>query len=116
MTAEPTLRAAVGTVLYFGLVALLSLGVGAIIRDSAGALTAVLTLLYLFPILGAVISDPQWRERVAQLAPSTAGMSIQATTRLDQLAIGPWAGLGVLAGYAAGAMVLGAIVFLARDA
>ena len=45
------LRAATGTVLYLALIALLSLGVAAAVRDAAVAIGAVLGLLYLFPIL-----------------------------------------------------------------
>ena len=113
---EPTLRAAVGTVLYLGLVALISLGVGTIVRDTAGAITAVLSLLYLFPLIAQFVSDPEWYERLQKLAPMTAGLAIQTTTGLDRLPIGPWAGLGVLAAYAGGAMLLGCIVFTIRDA
>lgn len=113
---EPTLRAAIGTVLYLGLVALLSLGVGTAIRDTAGAITTVLTLLYVFPVAAAFVTGPQWHERLQKLAPMTAGLAIQATKGLDQLPIRPWAGLGVLAAYAGAAMLLGAALFKLRDA
>jgi ABC-2 type transport system permease protein len=112
----PTLRAAAGSVLYLGLIALLSLGIGTIIRDTAGAVTAVLVLLYLAPFALALVSDPQWRERLQRFGPTTAGQAIQATTDLDQLAIAPWAGLGVLAGYAGVALLVGAVLFTVRDA
>jgi ABC-2 type transport system permease protein len=72
--------------------------------------------LYIVPIIAGLVSDPQWHERLQKLAPMTAGLSIQATTNLDRLAIGPWPGLGVLAGWAAGAMLLGLLVFKLRDA
>jgi ABC-2 type transport system permease protein len=45
----PTLRAAVGTVLYLALVALLSLGVATAVRDTAGAITGVLTFALRLP-------------------------------------------------------------------
>jgi ABC-2 type transport system permease protein len=112
---QPTLRAAVGSVLYLGLVALLSLGIGTIVRDTAGALVTVLSLLYVVPIAAELLSDPQWHERVHRIGPTTAGLAIQATTRLDHLPIGPWAGLAVLAAYAATAMLLGGWSFVVRD-
>lgn len=111
-----TLRAAAGTVLYLGLVALLSLGVGTIIRDSAGAITSVLALLFVVPVIGGVLVDSQWQERLEKFAPMPAGLAIQATTGLDRLPIGPWAGLGVLAAYATASLLLGALVFAVRDA
>jgi ABC-2 type transport system permease protein len=46
----------------------------------------------------------------------TAGLAIQATTRLDQLPIGPWPGLGVLAAYSAAAMLVGGVMLAVRDA
>jgi ABC-2 type transport system permease protein len=46
----------------------------------------------------------------------TAGLAIQATTGLGTLPISPWAGLGVLAAWAAGALLLGGILLRVRDA
>ena len=113
----PDLRAAVGSVLYLGLVALLALGLATAIRDSAVAIGAVLGLLYLFPVVATAL-DPDWRRHLEQIGPMSAGLDVQATTRaaLDSQALGPWAGLGVLALWAAGAMLLGGLVFSLRDA
>ena len=112
----PTLRAAVGTVLYLGLIALLVMGVGTIARDTAAAITTVLTVLYLFPVITELVSDERWHDRLEKYAPMKAGLTVQATTGLDRLPIGPWTGLGVLACYAGGALLAGAIVFARRDA
>jgi ABC-2 type transport system permease protein len=46
----------------------------------------------------------------------TAGLAIEATTGLRGLPISPWAGLGVLAAWSAGALLAGALVLSARDA
>ncbi|GAA4455381.1 ABC transporter permease subunit [Phytohabitans houttuyneae] len=110
------LRAAAGSVLYLLLVALLALGVTAVVRQPAAAIGAVLGLLYLFPIVAMSMSDEDWQRRLQKLGPMSAGQSIQATTGLDELPIGPWAGLGVLALWAAGALLVGALVLQARDA
>ncbi|HKS98840.1 MAG TPA: ABC transporter permease [Rugosimonospora sp.] len=103
----PTLRAAGGSVLYLALIALLSLGVATLVRDSAAAIGIVLGLLYLFPVVLQVISDPAWRRHLQQFAPGNAGLAIQATTGLHSLPISPWAGLGVLAAWAAAALLAG---------
>jgi ABC-2 type transport system permease protein len=115
LTDDHTLRAAAGTVLYLGLIAALCVGVAFIVRDSAGALTTVLALLYLFPILSAIVSKPAWERHLEQLSPMDAGLAVQATRGLADAPIGPWAGLGVLAAYAATAVVVGATVFRVRD-
>jgi ABC-2 type transport system permease protein len=112
----PTLRAAAGSVLYLGLVAMLGVAVATIVRGTAAALTATLTVLYAVPLLVRFVSDPGWQEQLQRWSPSSAGLAIQATTGLDRLPIQPWAGLGVLAGYAAVALVGAAALFHARDA
>lgn len=112
----PYLRAAVGSVLYLVLIGLLALGIATAIRDSAVAVGVVLGLLYLFPVLEAAVSSPGWHRHLEQISPMTAGLAVQATTSLASSPISPWAGLGVLAIWAAGAMLVGALVLRLRDA
>ncbi|MEV6931919.1 ABC transporter permease [Dactylosporangium sp. NPDC051485] len=115
-TAEPVLRAAYGTVLYLALVALLSYGVAAVLRDTAGAIATMLVLLYVAPILTSVVTDPRWLRRIDRIAPMSAGLKIQATTALDSLTSSPWQGLGVLGLWAAGALLAGLLALQFRDA
>jgi len=110
------LRAAAGTVLYLALIALLSLGIAAAVRDAAVAVGTVLGLLYLFPILTQVAGSPGVARHLQQIGPMTAGLEIQASTGLRGLPIGPWAGLGVLAAWAAAALLAGALLLRLRDA
>jgi len=116
LASGPVLRAAVGSVLYLALIALLSLGVATAVRDGAAAIGIVLGLLYLFPILGQVVGSATWHRHLEEFAPMTAGLAIQATTGLRSLPISPWAGLGVLAAWAAGAMAVGGLLLRLRDA
>jgi ABC-2 type transport system permease protein len=110
------LRAAAGSVLYLALIALLSLGISTAVRDSAVAIGIVLGLLYLFPIVANVVSDAQWHRYLEQIGPMTAGLAIEATTDLSSLPISPWAGLGVLAAWAGGALLVGGLLLRLRDA
>jgi ABC-2 type transport system permease protein len=112
----PAVRAACGSVLYLGLIALMSLGVAVIVRDSAVSIGVVLALLYVFPIVLSFIGNLQWQHRLERWTPTIAGLTIQATTGLRSLAISPWGGLGVLGIWAAAALVLGALAFRLRDA
>ncbi len=116
LASGPALRAAAGSVLYLALIALLSLGIAAAVRDGAAAIGVVLGLLYPFPILGQVVGSSSWHRHLEQLAPMTAGLAIQATTGLRSLPISPWAGLGVLAGWAAAALLAGGNLLRLRDA
>ncbi len=112
----PVLRAAAGSVLYLALIALLSLGIATAVRDSAVAIGVVLGLLYLFPIIAGVVTDPHWQRHLEQIGPMSAGLDIQATTGLSSLPLSPWAGLGVLAAWAAGALLAGGLLLRLRDA
>ena len=114
LAAGPVLRAACGSVLYLALIGLLSLGVATAVRDSAPAIGVVLGLLYLIPIIASLVSPP-WQRHLEQFAPMTAGLAIQDTTGLRGLPISPWAGLGVLAAWAAAALLGGALMLRVRD-
>jgi ABC-2 type transport system permease protein len=116
LSQDATLRAAIGSVLYLILIALLSLGVATIVRDTAASVGAVLALIYLPPVAAQLVQDPTWRRHLEQIGPMTAGLATQATTSLRSQPIGPWAGLGVLAAWAVGALVLGGLLLRLRDA
>jgi ABC-2 type transport system permease protein len=116
LTGGLALRPEAGSVLYLALIALLSLGIAAIVRDSAIAIGAVLGLFYLFPIMIAFITSVTWQHRIERYTPVNAGLAIQATTGLRHLPISPWAGLGVLAIWAAAALLAGALTLRLRDA
>jgi ABC-2 type transport system permease protein len=112
----PTLRAAAGSVLYLVLVALLSLGVAAAVRDTAVAVAIVLGLMYVVRAVSDIVLDPTWQHRVQRVAPMNAGLAIQSTANLGKLPIGPWAGLGVLAAWTAAALLAGWLLLQLRDA
>jgi ABC-2 type transport system permease protein len=118
----PALRAVAGTALYLTLLALLSLGIGAILRHSAGAVTTMLVLLYL-PLIAATFLPSGAREALLKAAPMTAGLAVQVTTPdLELVAgqgsepIGPLAGIGLLASYTAVTLLLAFWLMARRDA
>jgi ABC-2 type transport system permease protein len=110
------LRAFCCAVLYLVLIALMAMGVTAAVRDSGAAIGVVLGLLFLFPIITAVLPDPTLARHLKQVGPMTAGSYAQATVGLKSLPLTPWQGLGVVALWATGALLLGALVLRLRDA
>jgi ABC-2 type transport system permease protein len=110
------LRAAFGSVLYLALVALLSVGSATALRDAAAAIGVVLALLYMFPVVAFSAGSATVSRHLQQIGPMTAGLAIQATTGLKALPISPWAGIGVLAAWAVGALLLGGLLLCQRDA
>jgi ABC-2 type transport system permease protein len=113
----PTVRAATGAVLYLALVGLLSLGIATIVRDSAAATGAVLGMLYVPPIIALFLgSERTWQHWVERYTPVNAGMAILNTTGVHSLIISPWVGLGVLAAWAAAALLAAGVLLRLRDA
>ncbi|HET6294028.1 MAG TPA: hypothetical protein VFG33_11655 [Kribbella sp.] len=106
----PVLRAVVGSALFLTLIALFSLGVGALLRRTAGAIVLIVALVVVLHIVTGVLSveASTWVNRVGPVA----GLAIQQTVEMPDTAIGPWAGLGVLAAYAA--VTLGAAFWMLR--
>jgi ABC-2 type transport system permease protein len=116
LAAGADLRAVLGSVLYLVLIALLALGITAAVRDSGVAIGIVLGLLFLFPIVTAVIPGHALARHLEQASPMIAGQYIEATVGVRSLPLTPWQGLGVLALWAFGALLLGGLLMRFRDA
>jgi ABC-2 type transport system permease protein len=113
--ASPAMwRGACCAALYLTLVALLGLGVAAVVRDPAVATGALLGLLYLFPAIG-LAAGRSLQRLLEQIGPMSAGTDSLSAAPAG-LPLTPWQGLGVVALWAAGAVVAGAYVLCARDA
>jgi hypothetical protein len=111
----PAQRAVFGSALLLTAIALLSLGIGAIVRHSAAAISALLALLFV-PLIFAPALPEHTRELVQKATPG-AGFAVQQTVaRGDAIPIGPWAGLGVTFAWAAGALLLALFLIRRRDA
>ncbi len=89
-----TLRATAGTVLYLCLIALLSLGVALIVRNTGAAIATSLGLLFVFPLVGTLVTEPRWREWLTEWAPMSAGLAVQATLWTGHHVDRPLAGAG----------------------
>jgi hypothetical protein len=114
LTDGPVLRAVVGGALFLAVLAVFSLGVGAILRRSAGAI-ALLIAIFIVPQIivgGLPLNVALWVGRVTPVA----GIAIMQTTKRWDTAIAPWPGLAVLAGYALLAMVAAVWLVRRRDA
>ena len=102
--------------LYLCLIALLSLGVALVVRHTGAAIATALGLLFVFPVIATLVTEPRWREWLTEWAPMSAGLAVQATRGLDAAPVGPWQGLGVLAAYTVAALALGGVALEVRDA
>lgn len=114
--APDVLRTVVGTILYLVVLGLLSLGVGALIRKTAGAITAVFGMIFVLPVLSGLL--PSSMSAIQKFMPSNAGSAIitGGANTSGAPALSPWIGLGVFALYAVIALGAAALALVRRDA
>jgi ABC-2 type transport system permease protein len=106
ITAPGVLRALVGGALYLMLIGLLGLGLGTLLRSTAGAVSALFGVLFGLPVAVAFLPE-HTAEQVLRYLPGQAGTVI-LNAQPDAGSLGPWTGLVLLAGYVAVGLALGA--------
>lgn len=124
LPASETLRILAGGPLYLMAIALLALGVGALIRHTAGAIAILMGLLLVVePVLAAV--PLRVLQEISPFLPSTAGQQLlfddqtlaaQEGLRQYGAHLEPWAGYGILVAWAVAALVLAGWLLRRRDA
>jgi ABC-2 type transport system permease protein len=112
------LRAVTGTALYLVLCGLFAFGLGAILRSTAGAMTAAYGFLFLVPQLAKALPS-SWYADVDRWLPG--GDVVNAITNTqsvnaNQHLFSAWGEFAVFGAYAAVLLVLGAVLFRKRDA
>src|SRR5262249_37978626 len=95
---------------------MLAYGLGAILRHTAGAITAAIGLLFVLSVLVNFLPS-SWQDHVDKWMPALAGGQVWATKVTPAAHQFPaWGGFAVLAGYAAVAVVVGLGCFPTPDA
>jgi ABC-2 type transport system permease protein len=115
--APNVLRIVVGTGMYLAVLGLLALGLGTIIRKTAGAIAAVFGLILVLPPIAGLL--PSSMNAVQKFLPSNAGQALisnghQGSTTTPQLA--PWAGFAVFCLWAIAALAIAGVMLVRRDA
>jgi ABC-type transport system involved in multi-copper enzyme maturation permease subunit len=111
------LRAVVGGALFLAACGMLAYGIGAILRHTAGAITASIVLLFVISVL--INALPQsWQVHVDKWVPAVAGSQIWAVKPAtgNPPMFAPWTGFAVFCGYAMIALIAGLILIRRRDA
>jgi ABC-type transport system involved in multi-copper enzyme maturation permease subunit len=107
------MRALVGAALYLTVVGLLGMGLGALLRHSAGAISTLVGILLVLPIINAFLPADLQRT-IRKFLPGEAGQQVLMVVPNPD-ALSPWAGFGVFVGYAALVMVVAAFLLKRRD-
>ncbi|MDR1189046.1 MAG: ABC transporter permease [Bifidobacteriaceae bacterium] len=115
-------KMAVGTVFALVATAMVGLGLGFVIRSSAGAIASGLGLYLIIPMIMMIAAAKEWMATVLQLLPSQAAeltvtlASSVVSSDGQPLLGGYWGGMACQAAWAAAALICGYVVFKRRDA
>jgi len=107
-------RAVIGGALYLTVVGLLGVGLGFLIRNTAGAIATLFGVLLVLPAIVAALPN-NLQNDIGKFLPLLAGTQI-LTTQRDSNVLSPWAGIGVFALYAVVAIAAGSVMLMKRDA
>jgi hypothetical protein len=107
------LRVVAGTGVYLTLIGLLGLALGWILRSTAGAISMLVGILLVIPVLLSAIGKSA--EGIAQYLPSKAGGSFISSLH-EAGTLSPWTGLIVLCAWVLAALGLAAYLVRRRDA
>ncbi len=114
------LRTVIGGGLFLGVCGLLSFGLGAVLRHTAGAIATGIGLMFVLWILSQFLPGPPsgWfgQADIDKWIPFNAGSAIWESQANGLNPFSPWIGFAVFCCYAAAALVAGLVLFRRRDA
>lgn len=105
------LRAVFGAALYLTAVGLFGLGLGAIVRNTAGGIALFAGIMFVLPPLMNVL-PASWNNAASPYLPLQAG---ERVLQIGEGTLGPWQGFGVLCGYALASLAIAAALLKKRD-
>jgi ABC-2 type transport system permease protein len=106
-------RTVIGGAVYLMLVGVFCLGLGAIVRNTAGGIAVFAAIMFVIPpLLNILPSD--WNNAINPYLPSSAGNSIY-TLHPDSHSLAPWPGFLLFLGYTALSIGLAAVLLRRRD-
>ena len=106
-------RAVIGAALFLTVMGIFGLGIGAIVRHTAGGIVTLVAIMFVLPpILGLLPSS--WSNAINPYLPSSAA-NVLWTITPESHTLAPWAGFALFCGYAAASIAVAALLMLRRD-
>jgi ABC-type transport system involved in multi-copper enzyme maturation permease subunit len=116
LASPGALRAVAGGGLYIAALGLLGLGLGTIIRHTAGAISCFVGILLILPLVVQALPNSLTLD-VRRFLPDRIGVNMITTNGgTGPGSFSPWVGLLIVVGYAVAANVIGAVLLSRRDA
>lgn len=109
------LRVVVGTALFLTVLGVMTTGIGALVRNTAGGIALFVGLLFVLPGITAIL-PASIANAVSPYLPLSAGTAVATSTFDNAQHLSPWGGFALFCGYAALAVAAAAVGLLRRDA
>jgi ABC-2 type transport system permease protein len=108
-------RAVIGSGLYLTMMGLFALGIGGLIRHSAGAIATAIGAVLILPILSGLLPG-SWGAHVNAYLPEQAGSLITQAHQSSTALLSPWQGFGVFGIWTALLLAASGYLLVRRDA
>jgi ABC-2 type transport system permease protein len=106
-------RSVIGGAVYLMLVGIFALGIGSIVRNTAGGIATFAGIFFVIPPL-MLILPASWNDAVSKYLPSEAGRQMFSLTH-DSNSLAPWPGALLFVGYCALTIAIAAVLLVRRD-
>jgi hypothetical protein len=109
------LRTVIGSALFLTVLAVLCLGIGGILRNTAGGIATFVALLFVLPGISAILPSSV-DDAISPYLPLNAGTTVTSHTFDNPHHLAIWGGFALFCGYALLAVVGAAVSLVRRDA
>ena len=109
------LRVVFGSALFLTALGIMSIALGALVRNTAGGIALFVGLLFVLPGITAIL-PASVADSITPYLPLNAGTTVASITFDNPHHFSPWGGFAVFCGYTALAVAAAAVALLRRDA
>jgi ABC-type transport system involved in multi-copper enzyme maturation permease subunit len=106
-------RSVIGGAVFLTVVGIFCLGLGAIIRNTAGGIAVFAGIFFVIPPLMNILPT-SWNQAISEYLPSNAGRDVFSLTHGPH-DLSPGAGIALFAGYTALVIAIAAVMLVRRD-
>ena len=104
----------IGGAVYLMLIGVFSVAIGAIVRSTAGGISAFAAIFFVIPPLLDILPT-SWNNSIAPWMPDSSARAIFQLTHGSHT-LGPAGGLALFCGYVAATIAVAAVLLVRRDA
>ena len=109
------LRAVIGAALFLTVLGALAVGIGALVRNTAGGIALFVFLLFVLPGITGILPHAT-ADAINPYLPLNAGSAVATSTFEFGTHLAPWTGFAVFCGYAIAVIAAAAVGLVRRDA